>query len=39
MDRLAEKYLNPDVPTIITGDWNLHHHLWDLRVEKENVTT
>ena len=39
MDRLAEKYLDPDVPTIITGDWNLHHPLWELRVEKENVAT
>ena len=38
-ERLAEKILDTDTPTIITGDWNLHHPNWDSRIEEENVAT
>ena len=36
-DRLAEIFLDPEFPTIITGDWNLHHPLWDSRIPETNI--
>src|SRR5260370_15827269 len=36
-DRLASIHLHPGFPTIITGDWNLHHNLWDSMVAAEST--
>jgi ribonuclease HI len=30
VDRLMEIRLPPSVPVILTGDWNLHHELWEI---------
>src|SRR5260370_30794595 len=35
MDRLAAIHLHLDTPMIITGDWNLHHNLWNSAVTEE----
>src|SRR5258708_13584056 len=36
-DRLARINLHPGTPTIITGDWNLHHNNWNSMVEIEST--
>ena len=36
-DRLANINLHPGTPTIITGDWNLHHNSWNSTVEVEST--
>src|SRR5258708_38273805 len=36
-DRLARINLHPGTPTIITGDWNLHHNNWNSAVEIEST--
>src|SRR5260370_13765222 len=38
-DRLASVYLQPGTPTVITGDWNIHHHLWNSAIEAESTPT
>ena len=34
-DRLANINLHPGMPTVIMGDWNLHHSNWNSSIEKE----
>ncbi len=36
-DRLASKILHPGIPTVITGNWNLHHNNWNSAIEKEST--
>ena len=36
-DQLANTTLHPGTPTIITGDWNLHHNNWDSSIEREST--
>ena len=36
-DRLARIHLNPETPTVITGDWNLHHNLWNSTIEADST--
>src|SRR5260370_20963053 len=40
-DRLAKIHFHPEIPTIITGNWNLHHNhnLWDSTIETESTPT
>ena len=38
-DRLASIHLHLGLPMIITGDWNLHHNLWDSMVAAESTPT
>ena len=38
-DRLLQVHLHPEVPTIITGNWNLHHNLWNSMIELEVTPT
>ena len=37
-DRLASVHLHPATPTIITGDWNLHHTLWNSRIDTSSIS-
>ena len=34
-DRLAQVHFHPEIPTVITGNWNLHHNLWNSVIEIE----
>ena len=36
-DRLASIHLNLGTPMVITGDWNLHHNLWNSAIEVEST--
>src|SRR6266478_2657111 len=38
-DRLLQVHLHPEVLTIITGDWDLHHNLWNSTIEPEATPT
>ena len=37
-DRLANVHFHPEIPMIITGDWNLHHNLWNSTIDTESTT-
>ncbi|KAL6298876.1 hypothetical protein BKA93DRAFT_706866, partial [Sparassis latifolia] len=28
-ERLRQVHLPPEVPTVISGDWNAHHRMWE----------
>ena len=36
-DRLININIHPGTPTIITGDWNLHHNSWNSAVDIEST--
>src|SRR5258707_2166590 len=38
-DRLASINIHPGMPTVITGDWNLHHNNWNSLIDKESTPT
>src|SRR5260370_36093176 len=38
-DRLARIHLQPETPMIITGDWNIHHSLWNSTIEADSTPT
>src|SRR5260221_5194705 len=38
-DRLASINIHPGMPTIITGDQNLHHNNWNSSIDKESTPT
>ncbi len=37
MDRVANIQLHPEILTVISGDWNLHHNLWNSAIEEESA--
>src|SRR5260370_42553554 len=37
-DRLASVHLHLATPTIITGDWNLHHALWNSGIDTVSIS-
>src|SRR5258708_300352 len=38
-DRMASINIHPGMPTVITGDWNLHHNNWNSSIDKESTPT
>ena len=38
-DRIANIRFHPDTLTVITGNWNLHHNLWNSAIEADSVPT
>src|SRR5260370_24522766 len=37
MDRMANLRLHPEIPMVISGNWNLHHNLWNSAIEAEST--